>query len=159
LANVIVFEYSSILSQAVKEHLIPSNIAQRATPPKNPKHEMDSFEVEEIQSILDALKTEPLKWQVMTNLLIATGARRGEIMGLRWEHVDWENHRIYLCENRVYTPQSGAISTTLKTGENRYVSISPSIMDLLARWQAEQDHFFQFLRITPSGYVMTAENG
>lgn len=150
---------SSILSQAVKEQLIPSNTAQRATPPKNPKREMDSFEVEEIQSILKALESEPLKWQVMTNLLIATGARRGEIMGLRWENVDWENHRLYLCENRVYTPQSGAISTTLKTGENRYVSVAPSVMDLLARWQAEQDEFFQFLGITPSGYVMTAENG
>lgn len=150
---------SSILSQAVKEQLIPSNTAQRATPPKNPKREMDSFEVEEIQSILEALESEPLKWQVMTNLLIATGARRGEIMGLRWENVDWENHRLYLCENRVYTPQSGAISTTLKTGENRYVSVAPSVMDLLARWQAEQDKFFQFLGITPSGYVMTAENG
>ena len=150
---------SSILSQAVKEQLILSNTAQRATPPKNPRREMDSFEVEEIQSILKALESEPLKWQVMTNLLIATGARRGEIMGLRWENVDWENHRLYLCQNRVYTPQSGAISTTLKTGENRYVSVAPSVMDLLARWQAEQDEFFQFLGITPSGYVMTAENG
>lgn len=50
---------SSILSQAVKEQLIPSNTAQRATPPKNPKREMDSFEVEEIQSILKALESEP----------------------------------------------------------------------------------------------------
>lgn len=94
----------------------------------------------------------------MINRLIATGARRGEIMGLYWEHVDWENHRLYLCENRVYTPQSDAISTTLKTGKNRYVFVAPSVMDLLARWQAEQDKFFQFLGITPSGYVMTAEN-
>jgi len=150
---------SSIFSQAVKEQLVPSNIAQRATPPKNPKKEMDAFEVEEVQAILEVLESEPLKWQVMTHLLIATGARRGEIMGLRWENVDWENHRLYLCENRVYTPKSGAISTTLKTGENRYVSISPAVLDLLKRWQAEQAEFYQFLGIIPSDYVLTAEDG
>jgi len=150
---------SSILSQAVKEQLVPSNMAMRATPPKNPKHEMDAFEVEEIKAILEALESEPLKWQVLTNLLIATGARRGEIMGLRWANVDWVDNRLYLCENRVYTPKTGAISTTLKTGENRYVSISASVMGLLKRWQEEQADFFHALEITPSGYVMTAENG
>jgi integrase len=150
---------STVLTQAVKEQLVPSNVAQRATPPKVPKHEMDAFELDEIQAILGALKTEPTKWQVMTNLLIATGARRGEIMGLRWENVDWANNRLYLCENRVYTPETGAISTTLKTGENRYVSISPSVIALLKRWRAEQSTEFLRLGISPSGYVMTAEDG
>lgn len=125
---------SSIFAQAVKEQLVPSNMALRATPPKNPKHEMDAFEVEEVKVILDALESEPLKWQVLTNLLIATGARRGEIMGLRWANVDWANNRLFLCENRIYTPKSGAISTTLKSGENRYVSVSASVIDLLKRW-------------------------
>ena len=143
---------STILAQAVKEQLILFNTAERATPPKMPKHEMDAFEVEEVRAILEALETEPLKWQVCVQLLIATGARRGEVMGLRWEHVDW-------VENKLYTPQSGVISTTLKTGENRYVSVSPSVMALLKRWRAEQAAGFMKLGITPSGYVLTAENG
>lgn len=150
---------SSILSQAVKEQLIPSNIAQRATPPKALKHEMKTLEVEEVQQILDALENEPLKWQVMTNLLIATGARRGEIVGLRWERIDWANNRLFLCENRVYTPETGAISTTLKTGENRYVSVSPPVMELLRQWKEEQLDYFSALKIKPSGYVLTAEDG
>lgn len=150
---------SSVLSHAVKEQLVPSNMALRATPPKTPKHEMDAFEVEEVKVILEALESEPLKWQVLTNLLIATGARRGEIMGLRWANVDWDNGRLYLCENRVYTARTGAISTTLKTGENRYVSVSASVMELLRRWKNEQAAFFHALDIIPSDYIMTAENG
>lgn len=52
------------------------------------KHEVKTLEVEEIQAVLEALKSEPLKWRVCVELMIATGARRGEILGLRWEHVD-----------------------------------------------------------------------
>ena len=150
---------SAILGQAVKEGFVPYNVAQRATPPKLPRKDVDTLEVEQIQAILHALESEPLKWQVCVQLLIATGARRGEIMGLRWENVDWAENKLYLCENRVYTPESGAISTTLKTGENRYVSVSLSVMALLKRWRAEQAATFLKLGISPSGYVLTAENG
>lgn len=67
--------------------------------------------------------------------------------------------RLYLCENRVYTRTTGAISTTLKTDESRYVTISPSITALLRRWKEEQAAFFDHLGITPSGYVATADSG
>lgn len=122
-------------------------------------HELDTFEANEVKAILDALMTEPLKWQVITMLLIGTGARRGEIMGLQWKNVDFDNSRLYLCENRVYTRTTGAISTTLKTDESRYVTISPSITALLRRWKEEQAAFFDHLGITPSGYVATADSG
>ena len=150
---------STILAQAVKEQIILFNTAERATPPKRQKHEMEALEIEEVQAILEALEAEPLKWQVCVQLLIATGARRGEIMGLRWEHVDWTENKLYLCENRVYTSESGAISTTLKSGENRHVSVSPSVMALLKRWRTEQASTFLKQGIIPSGYVLTAENG
>lgn len=139
--------------------LVPSNTARRATPPKVPKHELDTFEADEVKALLDALMTEPLKWQVITMLLIGTGARRGEIMSLQWKNDDFDNSRLYLCENRVYTRTTGAISTTLKTDESRYVTISPSITALLRRWKEEQSAFFDHLGITPSGYVATADSG
>lgn len=150
---------STILAQAVKESLIPTNIAFKATPPKLQKHEMEAFEIEEVQAIIKALESEPLKWQVMTHLLIATGARRGEILGLKWADVDWDGKRLHLNENRVYVQGKGAISTTLKTGESRYVSVSSSVMDLLRRWRVEQASTFMKLGIAHSGYIMTAEDG
>lgn len=150
---------SSVLSQAVKEGILTMNTAQRATPPKMQKREVKTLEVEEIQAVLEALKTEDLKWQVCVELMIATGARRGEILGLRWEHVDWQENRLFLCENRVYTPETGAISTTLKTGESRHVSVSPSVMVLLKRWRVEQASTFLKLGVVPFGYVLTAEDG
>ncbi len=150
---------STILRQALKEGLVLYNVAERATPPKVPKHEAQAFEIADLEAIFEALKTEPLKWQVCVQLLIATGARRGEIMGLRWSCVDWKNNRLYLSENRVYTPETGAISTTLKTDESRYVTVSPAITKLLWRWRLEQMEHFSALNIPAPLYVMTAEDG
>lgn len=150
---------SSILSLAVKEGLIPTNAAQRATPPKVPKHEMDVFEAGQLQAILQALEDEPMKWRIVTTLLIATGARRGEIMGLRWENVDWDNKLLYLCENRVYTKASGTISTTLKTGESRYVSVPASVLDLLSAWKSEQAAGCNMLGKETPAYIATHEDG
>lgn len=66
---------------------------------------------------------------------------------------------LFLCENRAYTPETGAISTTLKTGENCHVSVSPSVMAPLKRWRVEQASTFLKLGVVPSGYVLTAEDG
>ncbi len=71
--------------------------------------------------------------------------------------VDWAENKLYLCENRVYAERRNQHHA--KDGENRYVSVSPSVMALLKRWRAEQAATFLKLGITLSGYVLTAENG
>ncbi len=86
----------------MKEGILTMNTAQRATPPKMQKHEVKTLEVEEIQAVLEALKSEPLKWRVCVELMSATGARRGEILGLRWEHVDWKKLPVSLREPGIH---------------------------------------------------------
>lgn len=150
---------STILEQAVKEQLVTYNAAKRATPPKLQQREMTTLDPAEVQAILEALEEEPLKWRVCVNLLIATGARRGEVMGLSWKNVDWGKCQLHLVENRVYTPATGAISNSLKGGESRHVTVSKAVMALLKQWRREQASTFIKLGIAPSGYIMTAENG
>lgn len=152
---------SVVFSQAVKEQLLQYNTAQRATPPKAKKHEAESFEIEDIQAIITAVKNKPLKWRVLTHLLIATGARRGEIMGLQWKSVDFEHNQLYLCNNLVYTPEKGVYNTTLKTNENRYVSVPTYVMCLLKQWKQAQATIAYALsdEWEYTDYVFTGENG
>lgn len=150
---------SAILEQAVKEGILIYNVAKRATPPKVQRREIQALELENIAAIFEALKTEPLKWQVCVQLMIATGARRGEVMGLRWSCIDWKGNKLHLSENRVYTSESGSISTTLKTGESRIVTVPVSVMTLLRSWRLEQMEHFSALNIPAPLYVMTAEDG
>jgi integrase len=150
---------STILEQATKEGLIPFNPAERATAPKQQKHEPEFFEVEEVQTILEALEEEPLRYKVMTYLLIFTGARKGEVMGLKWDAVNWKTNQLDLVENRTYCEGFGTTSGTLKTGESRTVTVSQEVMSLLKQWRVEQTTLFSDLGVTPSGYVLTNDDG
>ena len=74
----------TVLDQAMKEGLIPSNPADRVILPKAEKKEVNYFQPETVTAIREALETEPIKWQMLTHMLLITGARRGEILGLKW---------------------------------------------------------------------------
>jgi len=152
---------STVFAQAVKEGIVPVNIAQRATPPKQQKSEAESLEPEDIQNLFKVLSNEPLKWQAMINLLIATGARRGEIFGLQWKNVDFNNNQLYLCVNLLYSPERGIYTDTLKTNKSRYVTVAQPVIDLLRMWRAEQSTLRLALgREWQNGdFVFTQENG
>lgn len=79
---------------------------------------MNYFQPEQVAAIRDALETAPLKWKVLTHLFLITGARRGEIVGLKWDKVDFEQNRVRICNNVVYTSDDGSLR---RNSENRYL--------------------------------------
>ena len=98
---------STVLDQAEKEGLVPFNVAAKATLPKVSKKEVNYFQPEQVAAIRDALDAEPLKWKTLTHLLLITGARRGEVLGLKWNAVDFTGNRIHICNNILYSPDIG----------------------------------------------------
>lgn len=153
---------SSVLEQAVKEQLIPLNPASKATLPKVTKKIPNYFQPEELQAIVEALETEPLKWKALTHLLIASGIRRGECLGLKWSCVDLINNRIYIDNNIVYDPEHGTYESTTKTETAvRWVNLPKSTMDILRAWQAEQNSKKQERKnyYNDQGFVFTKDNG
>ena len=153
---------SVVLSQAVKEGLIPMNVAARAEPPKVEKHEPNYLQPETIPLMLDALEREPLKWRMLVHLMLVTGARRGEILGLKWENVDFDNSRIYICRSISYTPDRGVYESTPKTASSkRYVSLPQETMQMLKQYRTWQSG--EILRLGEyyhrQGFVFSQDNG
>lgn len=152
----------TVLDQAVKEGLIPSNPADRVMLPKAEKKEVNYFQPETVAAIRDALESEPIKWKTLTHMLLITGARRGEILGLKWENVDFKGSRIYICNNILYTTERGIYEETPKTERSkRYVSLPAETMQLLKKyqlWQYEErlrmGEYFQY-----RGFVFSQDNG
>lgn len=152
---------SIILSQAEKEMLVPYNAAAKATPPKATKKAPNYFQPETISEILKALEAEPLKWRLITHLLLVTGCRRGEIMGLKWDKVDFENSRVKIDRALIVSPSKGVYESTTKTSDVRYLTLPAETMSLLRQHKREQlrlqiangDRWIQ------TGYVFTQDNG
>lgn len=130
---------STVLDQASKEGLVPFNVASKATLPKVQKKEVNYFQPEQVAAIREALEREPIKWKTLVHLLLITGARRGEVLGLKWDKVDFEGNRIHICNNILYAPDRGIYEDTPKTDTSeRYISLPAETMQLLRQYRAWQ---------------------
>lgn len=152
---------STILAQAEKEMLVLFNAASKATPPKLERKEAETFQPEEVQKIRDCLDHEPIKWKTMTHLLLITGCRRGEIMGLKWADVEWDRNRVKIARSLLYSPARGVYEDTTKTGNIRYVAIPSETMQLLKLYRAwySELQLKNGDRWQNSGYLFVQDNG
>lgn len=153
---------STVLGQAVKEGLVPFNVADRTMKPKAEKPEVQYFQPDEIAKIRDALELEPIKWKTFVHMLLITGARRGEILGLKWDKVDFEHNRIHICNSILYKPDIGVYEETPKTETSvRFVTLPPETMKILRKYQVWQNEerlrlgeYYQY-----QGFVFSQDNG
>lgn len=152
---------SAVLGQAEKEMLIPYNPAKKATAPIRNEYTPNYFQPETLVQILEAAEEEPMNWKTIINLLAVTGCRLGELMGLKWEKVDFSNRQIKIDRSLHYTPKSGIFEGPTKTKNARYITIPAETLTLLRKyraWQAEQrlkmgDAWHE------TGYLFTKDNG
>lgn len=131
----------SILGRAVRLGLIVSN------PADSTKLDLPHVELPEVQildedaavAVLEALETEPLKYQVMIHLALCLGCRRGELIALHWSNIDFEKGMVKI-EHSAYklagTPEE------LKDPKNRSsirtLTIPEYCCKLLTAYHAEQ---------------------
>ena len=153
---------STVLEQAVKEGLVPFNAASRADLPKAEKKEVNYFQPEQVAAIRDALEQEPIKWKTLIHLFLITGARRGEILGLKWDKVDFDANRIFICNSILYSPDIGIYESSPKTERSRrFVSLPAETMQLLRKYKAWQTE--ERLRLGEyyenQGFVFAQDNG
>ncbi len=103
---------STVLEQATKESLVPFNVAAKATLPKAERKEVNYFQPDQVAAIRDSLEGEPLKWKALVHLFLITGCRRGEILGLKWDKVDFDGCKLHICNNILYSADIGIYEDT-----------------------------------------------
>lgn len=154
---------SAVLGQAEKEMLIPYNPARRAVLPKRDSAgDPNYFQEDQVGAILNALEEEPIKWRAAVNLLLASGCRRGELLGLKWEKVDWVRRTIRIDCAMHYAADRGLYEGPPKTRDSiRTLVIPGETMEMLKehkRWQ-EGEILRQGAKWKESPYVFTGEHG
>lgn len=130
---------SVILGQATRDRLIPYNIADRnyIKAPRVARKEADFLEDFEAQQVITALAKEPLKWRAAIMLLIYSGMRRGELMGLEWKDIDFKNKIIHIRRTSQYTKDLGVITKDTKTLSSvRAIKLPDEAFQLLEEYKS-----------------------
>lgn len=130
---------SSILGKATKWDYIISNVAEKADPPQPEEKEMPFLDEALIREIMKLLGKEKLKYRAMVMLDIFSGLRRGELVGLEWPNIDFDNNCIKVEKTLNYTANKGIYEDTVKTKKSNRTIIMPKfVMQLLWAYKTEQ---------------------
>jgi integrase len=128
------FIMQSALKQAVKEKLVPSNVAEAVRLPKTIKKEMKTLDIEQVKLFLQVASTDPFykRYYAAYLLELYTGLRRGELLGLRWKDVDFTHGKIKVVQQLVKVGSKHVIRE-LKTdsSQNRIIAIPTEVAEAL----------------------------
>jgi len=84
---------------------------------------------DEIKAFLNATTNQ--KYHVLFRLAIMSGARQGELLGLKWSDIDWEASQV--CIERTFNNQAWYEAKT--KASKRRIDIGPGMIAELKKWK------------------------
>lgn len=132
---------SSILSTAVKWQVIPTNPCERVDLPKAERKEAHYLDEEQAGRLLEALDREAdIQYRTAVQVLLYTGLRRGELCGLEWQDVDFDQAVLHVCRSSIYLPGRGVFTDETKTHTSvRSIKVSADVLTLLRAFRVWQN--------------------
>ncbi len=92
----------SIFARAFEWEVITSNPTTGIKEPKREKRKVDFYNEEELNQLFKVLDNCYPKHRIMIKLAAIGGLRRGEILGIREENIDYDNNTIYIDKQLRY---------------------------------------------------------
>ena len=116
-----VVHHDRVLNVALKRarslRLIASNPIEDVSRPRVERHEIEALEPDEAAALLTAARGTRMFPIIF--LALATGLRRGEVLGLRWSDVDLEGRRLTVAQSLEQTVAGGLKFKAPKTKRSR----------------------------------------
>ena len=120
----------SALKQASKWRLVALNVCDNVEAPKPDICEYTTLDKNQMIQLINASQTSDIYIPILIG--IYTGMRRGEICGLKWNNVDFNNSTISVTQALYNTKEQGLIFDTPKSKKSiRKISISKTLVDIL----------------------------
>lgn len=127
---------SAALGDAADKRLIPYNPAQVATAPKQARPDVEYLTAEQAQHLLREARNTP--YFALLATAIMTGLRRGELLGLRWQDVDFASGKIHVRQTLQYVDGQIFFKQPKTAGSRRAVSIPPGLVKILKEHKKRQ---------------------
>lgn len=131
------------------------NPVKGVTPTPVPvKSKVMSVDGDTLRALLAAVATDP-ELHAWLRIATATGARRGEVVGLRWSDIDLEAGTIRIDEGVTIAIAGVAVGPT-KTGDVRVVYVDSQTVEVVRRLRAkrEADCAMAGVALDPEAFVL-----
>ena len=131
---------SDVFNYAIRLEMIEDNPCKNIFVPKGRKKEKEIYTVEEMKQLF-ALAEEygTLDYRAFLTLAVYSGFRSGELMGLEWKDIDWDNNVISVRRTANYTATDGTYTDTPKTKKSvRSLKLPDVVFDQLRELRTQQ---------------------
>ena len=153
----------TMLREAVYRFLITVNPADAVRAPREESPEAIAYTNEHLTPVLAALDGYDTMFRVLVLLGLTTGARRGELIGLEWQHINFDAATMTIAQGALYDKAQGGqyVDATKTRKSMRTLSLTPDMVGLLNAWHAEQAAHRARLGENWKGgdYVFTTQRG
>ena len=134
--------------QAVKRGILNSNPCDRADRPKANQYIGTYYNVHEIQQLLNCLNDDPMRMAVI--LASYYGLRRSEVLGLKWDAIDFVENKIYIRHKIIENKNDGYKLEGLDVMKNkssyRSLPLIAAVRDALIEEKKKQESLQRLLR-------------
>ena len=123
------------INAAHRKGVISHNPMTQVTAPKAPKGRQNAFSVDEVRSVLNAAKGDPLEplWWIS----LVHGLRQGETLALQWKDIDFAAGTM-LVQRQVQRVSGGWVFDETKNKEQRILPLEDRLIASLRRHRARQ---------------------
>ncbi|WP_405168617.1 tyrosine-type recombinase/integrase [Paenibacillus sp. FSL H3-0286] len=121
----------SALNFGVRMNLIPFNPADRIVLPKQEKFNASYYTVEQLEKLFDVCLGTPIESAVY--LAAHYGLRRSEVLGLKWDCINFEEKTISIREVRVKYGKEVVVKKPKSESSQRILPLMDDIADYLLR--------------------------
>lgn len=130
---------SDVYNYALNCNLVTFNPCKNVHTIKKAKKESACYSLEEAQTLIEKLEDAEPKYRLFFTMAIYSGFRRGELLGLEWKDIDFENSIVTINRISQYIQGKGIVSGSPKTEQSqRSLKMPSEIMDLLSWYKNEQ---------------------
>lgn len=130
---------SDVFKYAIKCGYTTDNPTKNVSTIRTQKKDRELLTEEQTIDFLRALQTAPTKYRTFFILAIYGGFRRGELLGLEWKDIDFDNNVITINRNSVQG-KGGMMTGTPKTKTScRSLKLPEIVFQQLSEHRAEQD--------------------
>lgn len=126
------------LQTALQWGLIMRNPADAVTAPRVQRHEMQTWNEDDIKRFLNAAKDS--EYYPIFYLALFTGMRRSEILALRWSDIDFIYSQVYMSRSLHHLRDGSIIFRQPKTAKgNRTIALPPSAVLAFEDYRRKQE--------------------